>query len=1056
MTTHSFIPKRFHVENWGRIGNQTLIPSEKGNLILTGGNGSGKTSTMSVFWPFLISGRTTGSNLFNTFETVDLQNPNKKDRKQKGDRDLATSILGSSDGDDKVMDQNGNALTNAIAHANMTFDNGLQAITIGIQVSIEQMQPKHERWFILVQPTQSRPDLITNDGQAMLSPKNFAKANLAEFEDSIQLFDNGSAYRNALVKTLFGQLPAGVSADDYINTYVAITQAIGSPNATGKDKPSMKVVTNNFNTIATPIDNDKILEALRTVNTFRQDKEQINVLETLIHDVEVANEEAFMTHLVKAAIEIDKNYRPKSEKLQNIKNNITELKDKQEDLTQSLTTTQANIVEAEGIKQKTEVAYYNLKHAVDDYDAAKRRYDSDMRQSQQIIDQYKQHLAEIEDMDLAVNIATKTLNDEKFVLSDMQEALTKSEKALIALRSDLAKQPLLTDITSLTTVDEIKQEVNRLNKIQKLLRQRQNKLDLLPNLGPQVINFYQSIEQRTSAQTIAEVKPVYNDEMQNIQEPTLAQIEAINAQLPNAALKMTADDVIILIDTLRDTLIDLLTTMERQQADVVGSQLDVSKAEENLHKVKAKQTDLLAKTDKLKEDAEEAQRLIDDTDAPVKPDTSDLIAAENEKQQSEKVLNAYHDRKTQIQTTLADITEQLESQTHNEAITTSEIENSIRRLTVNHLPKLQTFKPDLDIDTLKTLDIDPELFSLSVYAKSFQRTVLGPTLHATDLAVLKDKLTQQLLAMTQDQEDELSLEGRLIEQDLDMSAYKAGDALTTQLSQLVDELAHAQQRQEENNVFLYNNNTSINDLINDEITKLDAFNDTLTNTEAIMAGTEDSKSIRVRMSHEILDQPDSFDQRLINAETAQDKNQVLSDLVDTVLANTEKYENLTDLLNHADTTIPKLVAPLLDYRNRMVINMQMARAGSDVFNNVTDTILRSGSGGERTHIMITPLLVIAKLHLDKTTENAPRLLYFDEMASYLDTNNTAALIELVDRLNFSFFATVPEDKETAITSTHVPTTTYHVRQVRVPNNGHPYSVNRYAHTIDTMELSDND
>lgn len=1043
---NNYIPTQYTIRNWGRIGRNTVLkPSPKGIIVLSGDNASGKTSTMTTIYPLLIAGNLRSSKLFNSFTDMTSKTSNKvTHRTNNNERTLWSSILNGT-GANALHNKNGELITDRIAFASATLDNQKDAITFGVTVQIRdrKLPSNGQRWFIYRHQTNTVPDIVSYDNtdENMLSLNDFTKVNQEKFGDTFKVFDTDAAYRRALAYELYG-IPAE-SADTFLTTYANHMQLIGSGSLIGSNI-KLDDLKNNLRKASPEINPETISRVVESFTSEIKESRRLETLATLINDLSGAND------LVKTAkfIELLKTFyvkvNTKEEKHNFLASKLNDLETKLENVRQKSKVLAQQKKQAESeLAQKREIQKQQ-QSAVN----TKKVLDTELSLLNEKQSQYKITLTLKSKLQNKINDLTERQEEAEIELNSQELDLRIMDGVITPLVDDIL--PTLGDLSLAEKASVVEHDLHIFNKVDKKQIQLENAFDNLSTfaeLKTKIIGLLSSISLLPGVKSIIEkVEKEFEsvtgdkDQLKTKYQSELTQLEA--------SLKTTG--------LSKDKLKSIKEAIENVN-DKISERNDAQKA---CDKVENQLSSIADQLDVAKTDLAEIPVLNDLTNGiaskQIEIDKINIPVSDIDEQvnTAEKVFN-------KISFGLNDLDHTITS-----LISTKNETNA--NMMENHNILQQAISSFLNIEVVAYRQIDPsftdkmveEISDISFVPTSFETADTKLKNKIISLHKLFDsnndsaieeatkyvsKLLQNVSEIITPSNPELpTIDGRIglfIENETAISIDTLSSDIFEKLEKIHSEL---KDEFEKNKQFIYENNHAVSEFMVELLSKHMAFDQLLSNAESIMQHDTMANVIRINMTHHINTTLFSKEFSAIFQADASLKTQtnIVKSFIQPFI---DAYEGPIDNIT-SDNEFIKNIQDKFDYRQWIDIEFLIANANSDEFNTVTQKTLNSGSGGEKTYIIMVPLFTMLTLHLSSSTkESIPKLALFDEFAHVLDDVNTTALLNIINRFELAFFATTPASKEFNLVRGNVPMTIYFV----TPGKGQ--QMNNYTKTFEYKE-----
>lgn len=1032
--TKNYIPTQYNIRNWGRIGHDTILkPSSKGNIVLSGQNASGKTSTMTSIYPLLIAGNLQSSRLFNSFANMSATATNKVSHRNRNDeRTLSSSILNGT-GERALHNANGQLITDRIAFASATLDNDTDAITFGVTVQIKdrKLPSNGRRWFIYRHETGTVPDIVSyNDANdTMLSLNDFTEVNIAKFGNTFNVFDTDSAYRKSLAFELYGIDPQ--NADSFLTTYAYRMQLIGSGSLIS-DKIKLDDLKNNLRQASPAIKKDTIRNVISSFIDEIKESNELSLIDKLISDLKDINDVTISAQFLSLIKTYYSKIESKEKKLEKINSEKIDVLSKINDINTD--------IEQYAIQKET--AYDEL--------AAKR---ATQQQLQTQINSKKMLLAELSLLNekqaqfTSSTIKAEKLSKELAKLSDKRDALSQEIESLkldVSINDKLVNtlvSNILPDMPDLSLKEKesvIKHDLKIFNKIEKKnveLMNADNNLSTLSKLLDKIINILSAFAlipgMKSSIEKIkSEFNSVTNNESAS-RSKINDEIKELNKSLQTDNLSET--DLEKIQEQVNDVSEKLqnLTELKNAYESAVNKLENIDASAKSVSENIAD----LPKLNDVSEDIIKKQSEIDGINIPVEDIDQQVAIAEkvfNEISFKLNDLNHDSDLKTQESEKLSKIIDQL----------TVELSHEIDSFKNTDVASYQKFDSTFDetlIDSLRDVDFTPSGLSQNEFGHKLSKKIIA--IHKS-FAAHKDSAIEDLMKFSSklintvsefsapSSDDTPNIDGRIamfLENAQSISIDASSQDTIDKLIEIQNELINVF---EMNKQFKYDNNHAVSEFVTELSDKHNAFNELLDNAENIMSDDTSKNVIRINMTHKINNTLMSDDMKTLirSGNSVQEQTRLVKSMIDPFMS---EYANSLDELSQDEQFLAD-IADKFDYRKWVDIEFLIANANSDNFDIVTQNTLNSGSGGEKTYIIMIPLFTMLTLHLaGAKKESIPKLALFDELAHVLDDINTTALLSIIDRFGLSFFATTPASKENNLARGGVPLSIYFV----TPGNG---------------------
>lgn len=1032
--TKNYIPTQYTIRNWGRIGHNTILkPSSKGNIVLSGQNASGKTSTMTTIYPLLIAGNLQSSRLFNSFANMSATATNKVAHRNRNDeRTLSSSILNGT-GERALHNTNGQLITDRIAFASATLDNDTDAITFGVTVQIKdrKLPSNGRRWFIYRHKTGVVPDIVSyNDtDNTMLSLNDFTEANIAKFGNTFNVFDTDSAYRKSLAFELYGVDPQ--NADSFLTTYAYRMQLIGSGSLIS-DKIKLDDLKNNLRQASPAIKKETIQNVISSFIDEIKESNELSLINKLIADLKDINDVTISAQFLSLLKTYYSRIESKKKKLEKVNSEKIAVLSKINDINTD--------IEQYAIQKDT--AYEEL--------TAKR---ATQQQLQTQLNSKKMLLAELSLLNekqgqfTSSNIKSEKLSKELAKLSDKKNTLSQEIESLkvdVSINNELVNtltSNILPDMPALSLKEKesvVKHDLKIFNKIEKKhveLTNANNNLSTLSKLLDKIISILSAFAlipgMKSSIEKIkSEFSYVTNNESES-RNKISDEINKLTESLQTNNLSET--DLVKIQETIND-----VTDKSQSLTELKNAYKSAINKLENIDaSIKSVSEDIadLPKLQDLSDDIIKKQSEIDVIDIPIEDIDQQVDIAE-------KVFNAISfklndlnhdsDLKTQESEKLSKIIDQLTSELSHEI-------DSFKNTDVTSYQKFDSTFDETLIDSLQDVDFLPSGLSQNEFGQKLSKKIIA--IHKL-FASHKDSAIEDLMRFSSklintvsefsapSAEDTPNIDGRIamfLENAQPISIDTTPQDTINKLIEIQNELTNVF---EMNKQFKYDNNHAVSEFVTELSNKHNSFNELLDNAENIMSDDTSKNVIRINMSHKINDtlMPDNMKTIIQSGTSVQEQTRLVKAIIDPFIS---EYDNSLDELSEDEQFLSD-IADKFDYRKWIDIEFLIANANSDNFDIVTQNTLNSGSGGEKTYIIMIPLLTMLTLHLSSAKkESIPKLALFDELAHVLDDINTTALLSIIDRFGLSFFATTPASKENNLARGGVPLSIYFVS----PGNG---------------------
>lgn len=1059
--TNRLIPTLYSIRNWGTSGDIDLEPSSQGgNLLLSGANGSGKTTTMSTIFPLLIAGNLKSSHLFNTFNASTDISDKVVTRNRTNQRNLAGSILADS------YNSEGKALTDKVASSRMTVSNDKEAITFGVVVSIKNKQLSKydgQRWFITKHDPFTKTTYIDrNKNGQMLSPSEFE--NLNKSNPNTKFYQTDELYRIAIAKTLFGIYEN--KADKFLTIYSNRMLAAGTGSAGGGEIKLAQIQKNLQKAAEEPnIELIKNITATVLSNKIENKKheELIDILNKITKISDIQKLEKYSTLL----FEINKRLKHLSQKLINKTNNLkaveeTLVKNKSDqiDLSDLRLKSESDLKEMRLKKAKqTELNHdililqaeiRSLSNSQNNYIKTKNRLESIIKNTSSDLEKSKQLLK------LSMINKDEKQDECDTLTFDIDNAISKFETKSIT-KTKIAST---TDIDLLTKTYKSQERLLRqANKIKSEMENSDQAIDLLNSNLDKIINTVLSISYSVvydykEKQSIERLKLRKNDISVKIKNeiPSLNKLseKAINLRNSynstinniNPEFKLTSENQIQYELDYLSELKQKLETKSSLESKLISLSNDINnfnnqiyKLEKQINNSKNELTDEYDYSNDLFEKNKELNELAKNTDVDFMKNIDVEISTQ------EKLVEQLRNQDAKL-TSSVEINEKQRDSIKSEIEYLSNLnKNIISDIEQNQLSQLKLFtQTEIDLDDilnnnftisteisekskLKTISEKIQMNNSSSNRMSDSELIEN---HSSELNLL-DRLKNKAFGESPDSITSLNDQIEIL--DYNIKTIELNKPLHEEIEKITDIIAKHESDVMLNKDFNYINNSYFSGFVTDLQNKHQNYNEMLDTAESIMASNKDTSKIRVKLSHEFNDVDFNDNMKLLvnTTEPIDAKipiieaviNQAIPGIKSLPIAELEKIKTDVDTIN--------LIKESFDYRTWVNVNLFIARGKSDQYQPVNQTLINNLSGGERSYIAIVPSLTMVAMHLNQSKkEEHPNFMMFDEFAAFLDRNNASTLTEITASFDLSFIATTPAEREANLINKKVPFNAYYI------------------------------
>lgn len=1070
----NYKPTNFTIKNWGFIGDQDFIPTANGNLIITGENGSGKTSTMNAFIPFLLTGNLKDSSVFNTFDkSKDLDKPHTTQRTSSAARTLVNDILGNHDesnNNPKLILRNaqGQPFTNRIAYSAVTLDNNTDSFTLGVLIEVKNRKLHDQRWFILDDDTHVVPDITIRDQNNIMLPlDDFVTINQEKFDTKFHVYPTDALYRLALA-TRYGIQSPTKNADAFIQKYSSLIQLTGSGTLVSDQSLNITKLSNHIKHAMPAIDSELTNAILKDVLDELKDHLQIKKTTTVLEHVQEINQ-------LKSILNYMSLYKDYQSQIGNInleitKNNdtVTKLNNDLQHKTDDITSAKAHLTEAQTAQTKSQATYDKLNFAFKTKKESKDRLTTkkELLKTKQANNQHIHENIDSLNKEITELKATQTTLTQD--LPNLEQDQNNIEFSLIGTFAKITASPIYQEPEDIwnqwdkDTVAEYQATYQHYHDLLKLITKNDENIKNSSEFVTTLSDILTEIQKilgnkpfiKSSVHAIQQIFDKHINNYSQNKKSLYDENQTIKNDLPITLRTISEPEIAAFVNLL----VDFHASFEKHDTKLSEISFNKSRTNDIIDKISKKQAnmkdlqlaldddiDYQPEIDKIEQQINELMTLSQQKLADAKQENDENINIVNKQQQQVTILEV---NQTKLKNNIDKI------KTKNQALMQSSQDN---QATFDHdilTPFNEHYQLTLTLNELTTHAYQPIL--IDGYKGLINKTIQTITklLKAPDSDIfdnlndIKSRLNIKINSLLNDDNTQhMSLLQELSQMNLNT------DDLTNHLNTSYDypyfELAEQlqtlvtnyQEKLSNETTYRYHNNNNVMRLTTELATQHVHFNQLLDQARDLLLQNNNTNTIRIRLEHMIDHNQFTNDyQQLINPNTSlDDKTNIVKQII---LPHVDLENNNIDALLH-DHDFKTEIKDCFDYRNWTHVNILMALANSNNFSVVTNKTLASASGGEKTKMIIIPLLTITRLHLQQgTAPSIPMLMSFDEFGSLLDDDNADDLLSTITEFGFSFIGSVPNGKDARLAAGNIPLAIYQVD--KSPDNRH---TNKYTNIL---------
>lgn len=1071
----NYKPTNFTIQNWGFIGDQNFTPATNGNLIFTGENGAGKTSTMNAFIPFLLTGNLKDSSVFNTFDkNKDLDNPNTTKRTSSAARTLVDDVLGNHD---KLTLSNaqGQPFTNRIAYSAVTLDNGADSFTLGVLLEVKNHKLHDQRWFILDDNTNIVPEISVRDqSNHMLSLNDFVETNQEKFDNKFYVYPTDALYRIALA-TRYGIQSPTKNADAFIQKYSSLIQLTGSGTLVADKSLNITKLSNHIKHAMPAIDSELTDAVLKDILDELKDNLQIQKVTKLSNQVQEINQ-------LKSVLNYMTLYKDYQSQIGDINVQITQNTDqitkyntKLAQKINEINSEKDHLAEAQKAQTESQTKFDDLNIDFHTKSQTKNTLAAKKESLVSHLNNNKRIHADINKLKGTIADLSKRKLTLENKLPELEQDLSSIESELIGTFAKLTASPIYQetetnwDQWSTDTITEYQKDYKSYHRLIKIIAANNKQISDSSDFVKSLNNIFTQIQQTLGN------KPFIKSSIQNIKQIIDKHINKYsqNNQSLFDANQAILDDLPTELKTISVSemakYIDLLTEFHKSFKEHNDKTFEISvnnsQINEIANQISTNESELKALRLELGEDVDYQSQINDinqQIDDLMALSQQDLIDAKKDNDENIKIVNKHQQQISVLEADQAKLENNIKDiELQNQALTQNKQENIVSFNSTILNPFNERYDLALTIDDLTAHTYQPEI--VDGYKVLINKAIqtISKLLDGNNSKTIFDNLNDinKHLAikinslLNDDNAQHITLIQELSQMNIntdnltnhdtehyDYPNFDLFNNLQNMLKKYQDKLANE-------TTYRYHNNNNVVRLTTELAKQHMQFNHLLDQASDLLLQNDNINTIRIRLEH-MIDHNQFTDnyQRLINPNTnLADKIEIIKQII---LPHVDLENNNLDALIH-DNDFKTEIKDCFDYRNWTHVNILMALANSDEFNIITNKTLANASGGEKTKMIIIPLLTITRLHLQQgTAESIPMLMSFDEFGSLLDDDNADDLLSTITEFGFSFIGSVPYGKEARLASGDIPLAIYQVD--KSPDNHHTNSyINALTYWSDT-------